>query len=451
MKTIIAIITLLCVVSCTTFSQTTLKGNVKIRGNGKGGKPSPPTGGVGLLQAGDSIYSIGATSNVRDGGSITANVIGTQVQTVQGTIISCVNDTSGSWRRWCNTDFSSGIDGWVTDDRLRRVTDSQGSKSILIMRVVYPDHSGDSNPSDAQIASYVAHASSKFAQYSYGQLSSITHTLIPTTLTLPHDYSFYNAILTSQDSSAMTAAILDDAHTVATSAGFDWTAYFYNIVWIPNDPPAIYAGGRLARGAVILTFFQNNDYSVIPSILDRIGMPERANAWDSNDSTVFGSAGFSVGNGDPYDVFGGESTNADFNIYHKNPGSKWIPDANVHIVTTNGTYRIYALDTETAIASGRFYGIRMPAYINSGFCSTCTEYWIEYRENPPVGSGGISGLLINWGGKQILDMVPTTSTFLDAPLTTALSPFIDPAGHTISVSAPSGTTPKFVDVTIGGL
>lgn len=443
-KNIIFILLITLTISSLIFSQTKLSGNSKLRGNAKGHK-NPPQQVVGPLQAGDSVYPIGFTSNVRDGGSITASVIGTQTQTISGTISSCINDTSGSWRRWCNTDFASGTDGWIAEDRLRRTNSAQGAKSILLMRFVFSDHTGDANPSNANINTYLSDANSVFTQYSYGQITSVTGTIAPSTgsFTLPHNVSFYSAILASDGADGLTAALLNDAHTIALANGFDWTTYFHNMIWIPQDYGIGYTGGALYRGAVMTTTFQDNGYSVIPSMLDRLGMPERANAWNSNDSTVFGSAGTSVPNGDPFDIFGTESLESNFNLYHKNFGSKWIPDANVHQVTANGTYRIYALDTETTITAGRFYGIRMPSYINSGFCATCTEYFIEYRQDV--------GLVINWGGKQLLDMVPSTETFSDATLTVTLSPFTDPASHTISVSAPSGSTPKFVDVTIGGL
>lgn len=444
MRKSIFIFATILITSILVFSQVQFRGNIKSRGNVITSKRT--VGNIGQLQAGDSVYSLGMSSNVRDGGSITANIIGTTTQTIQGTVSSCVNDTSGSWRRWCNVDFTTGTDGWVTEDRLRRVTDSIGSKSILLLRAVYADHTGDANPINGNINTFVSDAATEFSVASYGQLTSVTGTIAPSSgsYTLPHNYSFYEAFVAADGLDGMCAKILDDLHTVALSNGIDWRNYFFNMVWLPDDyGTSGFAGCRLARGSAMLTTFQNNGYSVIPSMVDRVGITDRADAWNSNDSTVFGSAGTTIPNGDPFDVFGTEELGTNFSLYHKNIGAKWIPNANVHQVTTNGTYRIYASDTETTITSGRFYGIRMPSYINSGFCSTCTEYFIEYRQD--------KGLLINWGGRKLLDMVPSTETFSDAPLTVALSPFTDPDSHTITVSAASGITPKFVDVTIGGL
>lgn len=434
LQTVVLLLTLVCM------ALGQIGGRAKLSGAAKHGKPGTVT--VGPLVAGDSVYSIGLVSNIRDGGAITASVLGTASQTILGTVSSCVQDTSGGWRRWCNIDFSSGTDGWVAEDRLRRASSTQGAKSVLLIRVLFSDHTGDSNPTDGSINSYVTDANTLFTSTSYGQITSVTGTIVPGNLTLPHNVAFYSALGVND---GMAAAILDDAHTLATAAGYNWTNYFHNVVWYPQDYGTGFQGLSLYRGTAITTQFQNNVYSVVPSLLDRFGMPERSNAWNSNDSTVFGSAGSSVPNGDPYDVYGTEqvSVAVGFNLYHKNLGAKWIPDANVHQVTTNGTYRIYAVDAETTITGGRFYGIRMPAHLNSGFCSTCTEYWIEYRED--------QGLLINWGGKQLLDMTPGTEIFDDAFLTVALSPWTDPSGHTISVSAAGGTSPKFVDVTIGGL
>lgn len=437
MRKVIALCILL-MLAITVMAQ--LRGRATLQGRGRHGKPGSPA--VGRVQAGDAVYPLGASANVRATGTITGTLLGTTTQTIQGTVSSCAFDLTGqAWRRWCNVDFASGVDGWVVADSLRRVSDTIGAKTLLIIRVVYADHAGDANPLNIEIDDYVATANTEFSVDSYGTFSPITHTIAPSSgsFTLPNNYSYYSGA----SNGPHFATLLDDAHAVALAAGFNWEAYSYNMVYVPAD----YGGGFLGalsadRGAVMLATFQNNSYSIVPSYLIRLGMGERADAWNSNDSTVFGTAGSVVANGDPFDVFGTEELGTNFSLYHKNLGSKWIPNANVHQVTTNGTYRIYAQDTETAITAGRFYGIRMPGYINAQ-CSTCTEYFIEYRQD--------KGLLINWGGKLLLDMVPATEHFNDAPLTVALSPFTDPAGHTISISAASGSTPKFVDVTIGGL
>jgi hypothetical protein len=78
----------------------------------------------------------------------------------------------------------------------------------------------------------------------------------------------------------------------------------------------------------------------------------------------------------------------------------WLSSANILTVTTTGTYRIYAQDTETTVTVGRYYGLKLAGYQGN-------TYWIEYRQSP---STGTTVLLINWGGLLLLDMTPASGT-----------------------------------------
>ena len=136
---------------------------------------------------------------------------------------------------------------------------------------------------------------------------------------------------------------------------------------------------------------------------------------------------------------GTEQAIVNFNLFHKNQVADWIPDANVNRITTSGTYRLFAQDTETGITRDRYYGLRVPGYAGR-------EYWIEYRQRT-VGACN-SGLLINWGGTMLLDMQPGTAAgFGDAALPPGRT-FTDPQGVSIAITARGGTTPDWVDVTV---
>src|SRR4051812_18773497 len=166
-------------------------------------------------------------------------------------------------------------------------------------------------------------------------------------------------------------------------------------------------------------------------------MANRANGWQTTDGTVFGncaSCGGPAASGiaDPFDVYGLERTQANYNIFHKTELA-WLPFANVPRITSSGSYRLYAQDAETAINGGRLYGLRMGGYQGR-------DYWVEYRQ-------GI-GVLVNWGGTLLLDMTPGSGAgFGDAPLLVGQT-FTDPLGNSIAVTGRGGTNPEYVDLSV---
>src|SRR5213079_1326700 len=153
--------------------------------------------------------------------------------------------------------------------------------------------------------------------------------------------------------------------------------------------------------------------------------------------TVFGNcqgcgAPAASGIADPFDVFGTEQTQANYNLFHKTEMG-WMPLANVPRITMSGSYRLHAQDAETSIDSGRIYGLRVPGYQGR-------DYWLEYRQ-------GV-GLLVNWGGTLLLDMTPGSAPgFLDAPLTIGRT-FTDPEGNSVAVDGRGGVSPEYVDLSV---
>lgn len=312
------------------------------------------------------------------------------------------------------------------------------TSNVLIIRLNFPNDLA-SLPSDATINGVMTGIDNLLDDYSFGQ-HNLTWTIVPGTLTAPQNTSFYTA-LESTSTSRRAEQLALDASALALGAGFNTADYFNYVIWIPQfydwQNEGFITGVNGQSQMQVNTF--SADYLIMANLINpALGGTFRANGWVSNDSTVFGSAGAPAGSGiaDPFDLLGGESSGANLNLKHKT-GTAWILPANVQTITSDGVYRIFAHDTETALAGGRKYGLRMPGYQG-------TDYWIEFRQSNPANS-----VLINWGGLMLLDMVPGGS-FNDSALTSG-STFTDPDGRSITFTATGGSTPAFVDLTISGL
>jgi len=300
------------------------------------------------------------------------------------------------------------------------------------MRARFPDDPGGALPSDVTLNTNATAANSDFRAYSYNQFS-LTWNVGPV-VTLPHPTSYYQGL------SGRTTAVLADARALALAQGYNYSQYDLNIVYIPRFY-GVFTSYLTSDGdwfwlepADILT----NTYGIEGYIVDfYLHMANRANGWQTTDGTIFGNcqgcgAPAASGIADPFDVFGNESTQANYNLFHKSEMG-WMPLANIPRITSSGSYRVHAQDRETSIDPSRIYGLRMPGYQGR-------DYWIEYRQ-------GV-GLLVNWGGVLLLDMTPGSAPgFLDAPLLLGRT-FTDPNGNSITFAGRGGTNPEYVDLNI---
>lgn len=314
------------------------------------------------------------------------------------------------------------------------------TSNLLIIRLNFPNDLA-SLPSDTTINTVMTNIKGFLESYSFGQ-STINWTIVPGTLTAPNDTNFYKNIENTISATRRAQQLAEDASALALSAGFNTNDYFQYVIWIPQFYDWANSGFFSAVNGLSqmhINIFQA-EYVILANLLTfGLGSEGRANGWVSNDSTVFGTAGFPHASGiaDSFDMLGGESVQNNLNLKHK-IGAAWLLPSDIHTVTANGTYRIYAHDTETTKNASRKYGIRMAGYQGK-------EYFIEFRQNTPI-----NGLLINWGGFLILDMVPATSgDFTDAQLTVG-NTFTDPDSRSINFTVTAGS-PSFADVTISGL
>lgn len=309
---------------------------------------------------------------------------------------------------------------------------SHGQKSVLFIRARFPDDPAGALPSDATLNSIANIASTDFATYSYNQFS--LSWVVGPMITLPQPTSFYGSI------SGRTTTVLEDARLLAITQGFNPSDYDACIVYIPQFY-GIFRTYLAAAGDT--TWLEPADILGVPygveGFFDSFYFPmaNRANGWQTSDGTIFGNClgcggPHPSGIADPFDVYGSEQIQSNYNIFHKTEVG-WLPLANVPRIVNSGIYRLYAQDAETTVDAARLYGLRVPGYQNR-------DYWIEYRQNV--------GVLINWGGTMLLDMTPGTGAgFRDAPLTLGQT-FSDPIGNTITFTAGGGANQQFVDLSI---
>jgi hypothetical protein len=317
-------------------------------------------------------------------------------------------------------------------DSLSPLDHSHGQKSLLFIRARFPDDPGGALPSDATLNANAILANSDFRAYSYNQFS-LTWNVGPV-VTLPHPTSYYQGI------SGRTTAVLADARALALAQGYNYSQYDLNIVYIPRFY-GIFTSYLTSDGDWFWLEPADtaaNAYGIEGFIVDfYLHMANRANGWQTTDGTVFGNcpgcgAPAASGIADPFDVFGNESTQANYNLFHKSEVG-WMPWANIPRITSGGSYRLHAQDRETSIDPTRTYGLRLPGYQGR-------DYWIEYRQ-------GV-GLLVNWGGVLLLDMTPGSAPgFNDAPLLLGRT-LTDPNGTSITFAGRGGSNPEYVDLNI---
>lgn len=322
-----------------------------------------------------------------------------------------------------------------SEQQVTTSADGVRTTNLLIIRVNFPDDL-TAGPSDATINTQLQEADDYMAEYSFGQ-HDLTWTIVPGTFTAPQTTSFYKA-LESTSNARRAEQLAIDVSALAAGAGYATADYFQYVIWVPQLYDWANGGYFSAVNGLSqmhLAIFSANYLVQANLYIFGLGGELRANGCIPDGANPLPCTPDAGGLADPFDLLGQEAF-INLNIKHKS-GLAWLLPANVPVITTNGTYRVYAHDTETTRDPGRTYGLRMAGYQG-------TQYWIEYRQTNPS-----PGVLINWGGLLLLDMVPASGGFSNSPLTSGT--FTDPDGKTITFVGTGGTTPQYVDLTIGGL
>lgn len=324
-------------------------------------------------------------------------------------------------------------------------TTSQGDKKFLFMRVRFADDAPNYHPeTDSQARSDLETVIDRYAEMSYGTLQG-SYGFTPT-MTLPKPRSGYMNGWSDVDG---MYALLDDAKILASHleepAGSGLYPYhpdeydLYAVRW--NGEP----GGCCSYGGGGNAWIRWDGASVlIHEWGHAIGLPH-SNWWAPETDDPLGP-GQHEEYGNPFDNMGSGGTDEDYSAMHK-ALIHWIPTANLWSVTSNGTYRIFAHDQPSILASNR--------YALSVFRPSLEEnqLWIEYRPYTVSDANALAwsnGIVVSRHiGWELLDSTPQSAGGKnDCPLVLGRT-FNDTAGGIyITPLARGAKSQPYVDVAV---
>jgi hypothetical protein len=316
---------------------------------------------------------------------------------------------------------------------------SQGPKTLLYMRVAFPDDPSEPITEDGAYAAMDT-VNQWFIENSYNTTELIT-TVTPL-LMLPYPKAFY--------SEAGTGRLLSDSRQAAREqAALDTDNFHWDIVRHGNVPGFSYGGLAFVRGKG--TWLQSSGVGVTAHELGHNYGLWHANYWTANGDSIIGP-GTHQEYGNSFDTMGAASAGANhFNASFKNQ-LDWLPETFVHDVTDNGTYRIYTFDAPSII-SGQKYAIKVRKDYDR-------NYWAEFRQRFPSNRWFGNGVHLNWdpwnngvfdsaGGTHLLDATPGTPDGKnDCPVIVGRTFSDVAAGVHITPIARSNTGENWIDVVV---
>ncbi len=310
-----------------------------------------------------------------------------------------------------------------------------GVKRILLYRVDFSDFTGAAISSNVA-ATLLGDLDTYYREMSYGLMSFAPvefGSVVTETLRLPQPSTTYDNSFTR---------LITDTRQAAVNAGYAPASFDFDIVCTGAKPSAIFGGISYVGGPGMWIANSNFNVGVIGHELGHnLGLPH-ASFWYTAEQSVIGP-GVKQEYGDIFDSMGvpGGST-SHFNTRFKNLLG-WIPDSDVPMVTTNGTYRINAHDHPAA--SGR-RALRIAR-------NESLNYWVEFRQsfNNRWVTNGAS---LRWAGNEVTNTLLLDTT-VGTPLNTQDAPIL--IGRTFSDSCidlhitpvgKGGTTPESIDVVV---
>ena len=250
---------------------------------------------------------------------------------------------------------------------------------------------------------------------------------------------------TAKEYGATDASVLrTDARNAAKAAGFVLTAYDYDLICFGNVPGFSFAGlGYVgAPGCWIRASFDTAGGVPAHELGHNYGL-NHANYWDTAGAGATASAGSNVEYGDTFDTMG----NAGAGRRHFNARNKaalnWLTASGVQTLSTNGTYRVFAVDATNAT------GIRALKVARNNR----TNYWYEFRQRFTDNRWLMSGLGVRWARSDnnqqslLLDTTPGSADGKNDSAVVIGSTFSDPVADIhITPVGKGGTVPESLDV-----
>ncbi len=276
---------------------------------------------------------------------------------------------------------------------------TQGSKTILYLRVAFPDDPAEPISSVSAYA-LMGQVEQFYRENSYGSLEFAT-TVTPL-LMLPQTKAVYGLLGDSQ--------LQEDARQVARAGGLETDNYDLDIVR-HNRVPGFNWNGKSWVGQKGIWMQTSSVGDTAHELGHNLGV-KHANFWSATGDSVFGQ-GSVTDYGNPFDTMGsGNAGSQQFNAYYK-WRMDWLPSSFVATATNSGTYRVYAMDSPTLVA-GEHYALKIPK-------DFARDYWLEFRQRLTSNPWLMNGVLLNWnpwsagsatssGTTTLLDTSPGTPT-----------------------------------------
>ena len=318
---------------------------------------------------------------------------------------------------------------------------TQGAKTVLLMRVDFPDAPGEPvSPDGTTLTTAYGQSLLNSQVNDFYKANSYNATSIAGTVTkvlrMPHpatDYGSANDPLT----------LLNDARVAAARAGYNVDSFNLDIVAFKR----IEAFGWAGLGFIGGKGSWLNGYFTIRETSHELGHNfglNHANFWKTSNGTVIGT-GESIEYANPFDAMGGGHTTVThhFSTWYKSL-MEWLPDASIKSVTAPGTYRLQPHDFVTST------GLRA-LKIQKDYQ---TFYWVEFRQAITEYPATADGAVVYWGYSEntksnLLDTTPTSSAGADdAPLAIGRSFTDTHEGIRITATRKTDTSPAELDVTI---
>ena len=327
-----------------------------------------------------------------------------------------------------------GVDGIARP----RSAHTEGVKRLLLIRVDFSDLVG-APYTDAAGTNMVNALDAFYSEQSYGKTGFKplgAGSLMTATLRMPKTAAYYGSVDASQ--------LRDAARAAAKTAGVDLSNFDFDLTTFGAVPGYSWAGlGYVgSAGAWIRASFDSSGGVPGHELGHNYGLLH-ANYYDTGGTSAVGPSGANVEYGDVFDTMGNATAGKrHFNTRYKNQ-LDWLPSTYVKVFSTNGVYRVFAMDATNATP---LRAIRLAR-------NSATNYWLEFRQKFTNNAWLMNGLGVRWhkSGQQtmLIDTTPGSADGKnDSPILIGRTFADREAGIYITPLGKGGTTPESLDVAI---